>query len=119
MSEFQIKRGAGGKFLPGVSANPGGTPSFKMLRSNELIGVLNQRYSDEEIIEKLDAVWDEAVSMRGVKTMMAWLEFVITWRAGGKLPTKHIRVNTKFEDMLAQLGSNEQPVTIEGETTEE
>lgn len=107
-----IKRDRRGHFLPGNSGNPGG--EIKRT-SSEIIRILNEHYTDQDIIDKLDAVWDQAVAMRGIKTMMAWVEFVVTWRAGGKLPTKHIRVNTKFEDMLSALGRNE-PVTVDGES---
>lgn len=98
-----------GHILPGHSLNPGGR--IKPI-SNEIIKLLNDKYSDDTIYERLEQVWAEAAGMRGIKTMMAWIEFVVTWRAGGKLPTKHIRVSTKFEDMLAALGSNE-PMTID------
>jgi hypothetical protein len=107
-------RDARGRILPGYSLNPGG--EIKAI-SNEIIKLLNDKYPDDIIHDRLEQVWDQAVELRGVKTMMAWVEFVVTWRAGGKLPTKHIRVNTKFEDMLAALGSNE-PITIEGEASE-
>lgn len=108
-------RDARGRILPGHTLNDKGFLGPRQQLSKEIITLLNDRYSDDVIIERLERTWEDAVGVRGVKTMMAWLEFVITWRAGGKLPTRHIRVNTNFEDMLAQLGSNE-PVTIDGET---
>lgn len=114
INQVKPPRDAHGRILPGHSLNPGGR--IKPV-SNEIVRILNEHYTDEDILDKLDTVWEEAVALRGVKTMMAWIEFVITWRAGGKLPTRHIRVNTKFEDMLAALGSDE-PVTIGGEVTE-
>jgi hypothetical protein len=110
-----VPRDEKGRILPGHSLNQGSP--HNAIRA-ELTQLLQNKYSDDVIYERLEQVWADAAGMRGVKTMMAWLEFVVTWRAGGKLPTRHIRVNTKFEDMLAALGSNE-PVTIDGEASSE
>ena len=112
-----VPRDERGRILPGHTLNIKGFIGPRQQLSKEIITLLNDHYSDDVIVQRLEETWAQAVELRGVKTMMAWLEFVITWRAGGKLPTRHIRVNTKFEDMLAALGSDE-PVTIDGEVTE-
>lgn len=113
-----VPRDERGRILPGHTLNNKGFIGPRQQLSKEIITLLNDHYSDDVIVQRLEETWAQAVELRGVKTMMAWLEFVITWRAGGKLPTRHIRVNTKFEDMLAALGSDE-PMTIDGEVTDE
>lgn len=112
-----ITRTRTGQFVPGKSPNPGGVPAAG--RPNRAITeAMQQNYSAEDLIRRHEEVWELAVQMRAVKTMMAWLEHTTVWWSGGKLPTKHIRVSTNFEEMLAQLGSNE-PVTIDGETVDD
>lgn len=90
----------------------------RRLENKAITEALQGHYSERDMLAKCDAAWEAAERSGSAKTMIQWLDTILPWYAGGKLPTKHIRVNTKFEDMLAALGSNE-PVTIEGQVNED
>lgn len=113
-----VQRNDKGHFLPGQGGNPAGYSIARRMEDKAITQALRNRYGEEDMLDRYDQAWDMAVQMKSVKAMMTWLEHVTVWWNGGKPPTRHIRMNTKFEDMLKALGSNE-PVTVDGEVDED
>lgn len=116
MSEYEIKRTADGRFLPGFSANPTGIQNNYQ---HELVKAIRDKYPPGKIVAMMETCWEMATvgPLASPKAAISFMTDLLN-RTYGKPQTTHIRVNTKFEDMLAALGSNE-PVTIDGEATEE
>lgn len=99
-----------GRILPGFSLND------RRLRNADeqaFALALRDHYHPQKLIEMIDETWGDATPKVRVQLIGYLLPYL-----GGKPATVHHRISTKFEDMLAALGSNE-PVTIEGQVSED
>lgn len=110
MSEKELPvrfRDERGRVLPGVSLND------RRLRTDQqaAIEAIRNEFTPK-IVDMINECWREASDKVKVQLLA-----ILIPQIAGKPATVHHRINTKFEDMLAALGSNE-PVTIDADLIE-
>jgi hypothetical protein len=100
-------RDANGKFLPGHHLPGPGRPTRQ--HEIETLDAIKASFPPERIVAMLERAYEIAESQGSARAIVAVVENVLD-RTVGRPVARSISASTKFETMLAALGSNEKIV---------